>query len=222
MPVHSHDLTNTVGVDFQALTIEADAVDLGVPLRWYADVAGGTDLKVKLLVGTDAEVFPAVRFVLRQIAQDDGGLGWVVEVVLDLLNLGDLIKLGDVERALVEGYAVRPIETRCNYLHLALAVFRDDGVDLVLHAARDENRSLVAEPQRACVGNAGRIDLNLEAGLDLQFVERQLVGRRWQRWRSDRCQLGIGYGRRLPLLPGRRRLCCLLCEELGGKRGGQK
>src|SRR6266404_820315 len=173
MPVHSQDLADTVRVDLEALPIESDAIDLAVPLRWQADVAGGADLEVELLVRANGEVFPTVRLVLWQIAQDDGGLRRVVEVVLDLLDLGDLIKLGDVQRALVQVYAVRPIETGGNYLYLALAVLRDDGEHLVLQTARDENGSLVAEPQRPCVRNAGRIELNLEAGFDLQLVERQ-------------------------------------------------
>src|SRR5580704_1315329 len=222
MPVHSHDLADTVGIDLEALAIESDAIDLAVPLRRHADVAGNADLEVELLVRANGEVFPAVRLVLWQIAQDDGGLRRIVEVVLDLLDLGDLIKLGDVQRALVQGYAVRPMETGGNDLHLALAVFRDDGVQLVLHTARDENGSLVAEPQRACVGNAGRIDLDLEAGFSLQLVERQLVWRRRQRWRCDGCQIGIRYARRLTLLPRRWRFRRLLCLEPGGGRGDQK
>src|SRR5229473_8231931 len=114
------------------------------------------------------------------------------------------------------------IETGGNYLHLALAALGDDGVHLVLHTARDENGSLVAEPQRACVGNAGRIDLDLEAGFRLQLVERQLVWRRRQRWRCDGRQLGIHYARRLTLLPRRWRLRRLLCMERRGGRGHQK
>src|SRR5216684_1435758 len=222
MPVHSHDLADTVGVDLEALPIESDAIDLAVPLRRQADVAGRADLEVELLVRANGEVFPAVRLFLWQIAQDDGGLWRVVEVVLDLLDLGDLMKLGDVQRALVQVYAVRPIETGGNYLYLALAVLRDDGVHLVLHTARDENGSLVAKPQRARVGNAGRIDLDLEAGFRLQLIERQLVWRRRQRWRGDGCQVGIRYGRRLTLLPRRRRFRRLLCMEPGGGRGDQK
>src|SRR5258707_3734504 len=113
------------------------------------------------------------------------------------------------------------METGGNDLQLALAVLRDDGVHLVLHTARDENGSLVAEPQRARVGNTGRIDLDLEAGFDLQLIERQLVWRRRHRWRGDGCQVGMRYGRRLTLLP-RRRFRRLLCMEPGGGRGDQK
>src|SRR5260370_3842611 len=114
------------------------------------------------------------------------------------------------------------METGRNDLQPALAVLRDDGVHLVLQTARDENGSLVAEPQRARVGNAGRIDLDLEAGFHLQLIERQLVWRRRQRWRCDGCQIGIRYGCRLTLLPRRWRFRRLLCLEPGGGRGDQK
>src|SRR6516225_3331725 len=103
MPVHAYDLADACRVDFETLTIETDTVDLGVPLRRHADVAGGANLEVQLLVGTDGEVFPAVRLVLRQIGQNNGWFWRVVEIVLNLLDLGDLREFGDVERTLVQG-----------------------------------------------------------------------------------------------------------------------
>src|SRR5260370_6991152 len=90
MPVHSHDLADTVGVDLEALAIESDAIDLAVPLRWHADVAGRADLEVELLVRAKGEVFPAVRLVLRRIAQDDGGLRRVCGGCLALSHLRNL------------------------------------------------------------------------------------------------------------------------------------
>ncbi len=114
------------------------------------------------------------------------------------------------------------MEAGGNHLHLALAVLGDDGVHLVLHAARDENGSLVAESQRARVGNAGRIDLDLEAVLDLELVERKLVRRGRQRRRRDGRQLGVGDGRRHALLPRRWRLGRLLGMDLGDGADDQK
>src|SRR4030095_2134841 len=100
-------------------------------------------------------------------------------------DLRDLAELGDVERALVQGDAVGPMQAGGDDLHLALAVLGDQRVNLVLQAARDEDGPLVAEPQRPGVGNAGRIDLDLETLWERELVERQLVGRRRQRRRRD-------------------------------------
>jgi hypothetical protein len=42
-------------------------------------------------------------FVARQIVIDDDGLRRVVEIVLDLFDLGYLVNLSDVQRAVAEG-----------------------------------------------------------------------------------------------------------------------
>jgi hypothetical protein len=77
------------------------------------------------------------------------GFGGLSRFVLDLLDLGDLRQLGDVERAVLEGDAVRTIEAGGQHLDLALAVLVDDGIDLVDQAAADEHRALVAQPASA-------------------------------------------------------------------------
>jgi hypothetical protein len=67
--------------------------------------------------------------------------------VLDVLDLGDLRKLGDVERALVVCETIRTIEALGNRLDLGLAILLDDGCDLVAQARADEHRAFVADPQ---------------------------------------------------------------------------
>src|SRR5258708_28479035 len=86
--------------------------------------------------------FPAVRLVLGQIIVDNHRLRRVVEVVLDLLNLRDFRELGDVECAVGEGEAVRPIESRVEGLDLASATLVSDGVDLVREAGGRRNGGL--------------------------------------------------------------------------------
>ena len=71
---------------------------------------GAPTWKIELLVGTDGEILPTVRLVLRQVAEDDGRFRWVVEVVFDLVDFGDLGELCDIERALVQDDAVRAME----------------------------------------------------------------------------------------------------------------
>src|SRR5438552_2159448 len=107
VPVHPEDLADTVRNDLQAATVQIETINLRVPLGWHADVARRADLEIELLVGTDGEILPTVRLVLRQVAEDDGRFRWVVEVVFDLVDFGDLGELCDIERALVQDDAVR-------------------------------------------------------------------------------------------------------------------
>jgi hypothetical protein len=97
-------------------------------------------------------------------------------VVLDVLRLGDLFVLGDVERAVMEGDAVRPVEAFVDrFLRLAVVGDRSDLVGLpVAH----EQRALVGHAQRARVLDSAGIDLDLEARRQLELGGGQLVGRR--------------------------------------------
>jgi hypothetical protein len=106
-----------------------------------------------------------------------GRLRRIVEIVLDLVDLRQLRQFHDVERAVLEGDAVRPVEPRGDDLHLALAALVDDGIDLVLQPRANEHGALVAERERARIRHAAGIDLDLEALRHLDLVERQLVGR---------------------------------------------
>ena len=87
-----------------------------------------------------------MRLVFGQIVVDNDWLGRIIEVVFDLLNLRNLRELGDVERALVESEAVRPIESRVERLDLAPVSLVIDRIDLVQDAAADEYGALVALP----------------------------------------------------------------------------
>ena len=91
-------------------------------------------------------IAPAVRRGVGQVAVDDDRLRRLVEIVLDLLQLGDAGAFGDVERAVVEGEAVRPVEAGRDHLDLALAVAVDHRIDLVEHAVADEQRAAFGQP----------------------------------------------------------------------------
>src|SRR6266404_9126906 len=130
MPVHSDDLPDPVRDDFRAAAVEIDTTELRVGGRRHADITWCAYIEIELVVGTDGEEFPAVRFVLGQIVVDNDRLGRVIEVVLDLLNLRDLRELGDVESAVGERETVRPVEARVERLDLASARLLVDGVDL--------------------------------------------------------------------------------------------
>src|SRR5438105_11476971 len=62
---------------------------------------------------------------------DDNGLRRVVEVVLDLFEFGNLGAFSDVERAIVEGETVRPVQAGGDDFCLTFAVLVDNRIDLV-------------------------------------------------------------------------------------------
>ncbi len=100
--------------------------------------------------------------VLRQVVVDNDRLRRVVEAVLDLFDLRDPGELRDIQRAVFEGEAVRPIKPGVDRLDFAFPALVDDGVDLVEEAAADEYRALVPLPQSARIADACRIDFDLE------------------------------------------------------------
>ena len=145
-----------------------------------------------------------MRLILRQILVDHDRLRRAVEIVFNFLDLGDLRQLGDVERAVLEGEPVRTIEARGDDFHLALAALLDDGVDLVLQAAADEDRALVALTQRTRVRHIAGIELDIKALLQLQLAGDggKLVHGRWDRRRRDRGKLHRGFTDGTSLRPG--------------------
>src|SRR5262249_25920292 len=151
MPVHADDLADAGGNHLQPTAIQVQTIDFGMPLGWHADVARRTDLEIELLVGTDGEKFPTVRLVLWQVAEDDGRLWRIVEFALDVVDFRDLGQLSDVKRPLVQDNAVGAVKSRCDDLDFARSALVDNGVDLVLEAAPDEHRALIAHAQRAAV-----------------------------------------------------------------------
>jgi hypothetical protein len=103
-------------------------------------------------------------FILRQIVVDQRGLGRIVELVFDILDLRDLRQFRDIECALVESDTVRAIEAGSQNLDAAFAVLAGDGIDLVNQPASDKHSALVAFADRPRIRHAGRIDLNVESG----------------------------------------------------------
>src|SRR5262249_1456791 len=143
MPVEADRIAHPAGHHLGAAAIEIDAADLTVGFRRLADVAGRPDVYIELLVRPEAHELPAMRLMVQEVAVDDGRASRIVELVLDVFELGDAGAFGDVERALVEGEAIRSVEARCDDLHLALTVALDDRVHLVEQAIADEHRALV-------------------------------------------------------------------------------
>ena len=206
--VHSDHLPDAVRHDLHAAAVEIDAAELCVGRRWHADVAGRADVEIQLVVGPDGQELPAMRFIARQIVIDDGRLGRIVELGLDIVDLRDLVELGDVERAVVQRYAVRPPQAGEQRLDLVLAVLVDDRIDPVERAGADEQSALVIDPERARLRHPAGIDLDVEIPWHLQHGDRELVEGRCERrrhlWREVHRRGTIGPA----LRPGRRRRLC--------------
>src|SRR5512146_2947601 len=101
--------------------------------------------------------------MVEKIAVDDYRLGRILQVIFDLFELGNLGAFGDVERAVVKGQTVWPGQSRGDDLRFAFAVSVDDSIDLVENSVADEHGALIAEPQRAGIGNAAGIDFHSES-----------------------------------------------------------
>src|SRR5579883_2557304 len=131
IPVEAHRVADANRHHFGAGAVKVDAADLAVILVMQHVVARLADGNIKLVVWSDGDELPAMGFVLGKIVVNHDRFGRIVEIVLDLLDLRYLGEFGDVERPVLEGDAVWPVETRGNDLDLALPVFVDDGIDLI-------------------------------------------------------------------------------------------
>src|SRR4029077_15057898 len=120
---------------------------------------------------------------------NDGWLRWAVEIGFDVVDLGDLVELCDVERAVVEGDTVRTVEAGQQRLDFALSVLIDNGIDLVEKPGTDKDSPFVADPQRTCIGHAAGIDFDVEVFRGLQLCDGEFVGRRGDRRRYHRGKL---------------------------------
>jgi hypothetical protein len=86
--------------------------------------------------------------VIEEVTIDDHWLGRIVEVVLDVFQLGKPATLGDIQSAFMKGQAVGPIEPGSNHLVLAFAVALKHRPHRVEQALAGEQRSL-APPLRS-------------------------------------------------------------------------
>src|SRR5262249_61580723 len=134
---------------------------LSVGLGRKADVTGRSDVDVELVVGAHRDEFPSMRLVVGELIVDDDGLGWIVEIVLDLFELRNFGAFGGVERAGMEGEAVRPIQARGDDFELSFSIRLADGVDLVEESGAGRDRAPVAGPRRTRVWRAARAPLSL-------------------------------------------------------------
>jgi hypothetical protein len=90
IPVEADGVADPERDHFGAAAGEVDAAQLTVILVVQYVVPRLTDLKIELLVRADRQEFPAVRFIFRQVAVDNGRLGRSVDLVVDVFDLRNL------------------------------------------------------------------------------------------------------------------------------------
>ena len=83
-------------------------------------------------------------------------------MALDVVNLGNLVQLGDIERAIMDGDAVRPAQLRQYRFDLGPTTAVGHRIDPVEQPSADKHRSPIADPQRARLGHAAGKDLDVE------------------------------------------------------------
>ena len=235
VPVETDRVAHAARHDLDVGAVQVLAPDLAVQAAIdLAQVARRADGNVELLVRPDAGELPVVVRRLGQVdlVADIRRLR-IVELVLDAVETQRLVDRDDVERAIVEGEAVGLLLALDDHLDAALAALVGDGVDLADHAGANEDRALVAAPQRARARNAVRPQLHLEAGGHLDLVERDLLARRDRQRRRVRLEvqalLGLGHQRlrlieRIGLGAARRPLRLLGIDPhrgCGHRKGGQ-
>src|ERR1700730_8535481 len=103
----------------------------------------------------------------------DLALRWIVQFVLYAIVARNAIALGNVERALAERDSIRRVEALENGLDLALAVSINHRVHVLGEAVAHEHGALVAERERARLGNAIDPDFHLESCRHFQLVDRK-------------------------------------------------
>ena len=205
MPVEAHAVAHAVGHVLEAGAVGIHAGEVGVGVGRHTDIAGRADVEVELAVGAEGEVLPAVRQVLGQGVVDHFHGGRTVELVLDARHLADLRHLGDVERAVLEGHAVRQVQAGGDGLDLALPTLVHHRVDIPRHAAAHEQRALVAPRHGAGIVDAGGPQLGLESRGHLDLVDGNLAGGLGRGRLGNGGERRVGEAGRLALLPGRGR-----------------
>ena len=128
-----------------------------------ANVARRADVYIELVVRTDSDEFPTMGSMVRQIVVKDDGFTRIVEVALDFFQLRHPGTFADIERAVMKGDAVRSIEPRRDHLCLSFSVAFDNRIYLIEHPVADEYGSLVADPQRARIGDTAGVDVDLKS-----------------------------------------------------------
>jgi hypothetical protein len=112
VPVEADRVANAAGVDLGDAGLRVDAVDRRLEVRRHDDVPRRADVVVELAVGAHREELPEVAGLLRgiEVVDHDARLRRAGELVLDAVVRRDAVALGDVERAVLEGDAVRRVQ----------------------------------------------------------------------------------------------------------------
>ena len=217
VPVKTHGVTHATGNHFHVGAIGIVAADLRVFLGGQlADIARRAKGHVELAVRAEADVLPVVVLLGRQLE-----VGGQIDrlhrgVLLNTVKAQYLVDRHHVERAVMHGHCWLVQLVDDDAAGALLAVVRDL-VDTAKAAGAHVDLATLAPGHRSPAGCAMRPDLGLEAGRQLQFVQRNIARRRHRELARHRCELGVRHGGRAALLPCGWWRCrlrqCLACTE---------
>ena len=152
MPVEADRVADAARESFQPGAVRLHSVNGSVDVRIHlADVAGRTHRHVQQAVRAESDEFPAVMAVARELVADHHRFGRILQAALDIVVAQDAADLGDIERTVAEGDAVRGIESPGDGDDLvgpAVAVGIGQRVHRAFGARADEHRASVAERER--------------------------------------------------------------------------
>src|SRR5258706_7009260 len=107
IPIETDRVADAAGKHFELAAIGLHAVNCGVHVGIrFADVAGRADRDVQPTVRAEGDEFPAVVAVPGKLVEDDDWLRWTPEIGFDTVETQDAADFGDIERTVVERYAV--------------------------------------------------------------------------------------------------------------------
>src|SRR5438445_9669759 len=180
IPVESHRVSNAARERFVARAASLEPRDGRVArgIR-IADVARRADGDVEPAVRAEPNELPAVVRFAGIAVGDDCGFGPRAELRFDIVEAQDAVHFGDIERAVAQGHAVRHTQARGERDDLrGFRVAVAHRVDSAAGLRADEEHVVLAQRQRARVGNAVGEDADLEAGGKLDAFDRQALRQR--------------------------------------------
>ena len=219
--IHADAVAHAMRYRLQDIGLHVQPHDGGVGHRWRRDVGWRADLEVQVIaVRAQAHEFPAVRFILGQGVEHHHRCRRIVEIGFDIVVAADLRQFGDIQRAILEDHAVRPVQTLGNYLDFAFAILVDHRIHVAGETRADIQHPSRRQRHRTGIRHAGGIQLDLESRRRLQAGGRNIGCRQCgqpgrMRHQGRLCLFGSA-----ALRPGggnrrRCRRCCRCCGRCG-------
>ena len=155
MPRKAHRIANTRCKRFAVGTIRVHTHNLTKSI-FVADITWRANADVELAVGAKRYVTPAVMTFRRQIDIEYLAVRNIRQIFLDSGVTDDPAFLGNIQIALVKRDSVRCIQAANEFYGTCRITLGHDGIDRMPATIGNEYRAVVAQCQRACVGDISK------------------------------------------------------------------